>query len=100
MFYSRASEALFLFIRLSLTGSVAFCTYPSKPAARGIIKTCGIIKRFSSLYISLRFFESARVYHIYRTNTNFFVNNTNNGAGNESSSIKTVRIFLLRENNL
>lgn len=46
MFYSRASEALFLFIRLLLAGSVAFRTYPSKAAARGIIKKCGIIKRF------------------------------------------------------
>ena len=47
MFYSRASEAFFLFIRLLLAGSVAFETYPSKPAARGIIKKCGIIKRFN-----------------------------------------------------
>ena len=47
MFYSRASEALFLFIRLLLGGSVAFETYPSKPAAGGIIKKCGIIKRFN-----------------------------------------------------
>jgi len=46
VFYSRASEALFLFIRLSLAGSVAYGTYPSKPAARGIIKKCEIIKRF------------------------------------------------------
>lgn len=46
MFNSRASEALFLFIRLSLAGSVAFGTYPSKPADRGIIKKCGKIKRF------------------------------------------------------
>ena len=38
MFYSRASEALFLFIRLLLSGSVAFETYPSKTAAGGIIK--------------------------------------------------------------
>lgn len=38
MFYSRASEALFLFIRLLLAGSAAFVTYPSKLAARGIIK--------------------------------------------------------------
>ena len=45
MFYSRASEALILFIRLLLTGSVAFETYPSKTAAEGIIKKCGIIKR-------------------------------------------------------
>ena len=47
MFYSRASEALFLFIRLMLAGSVPFETYPSKPAAGGIIKKCGIIKRFN-----------------------------------------------------
>ena len=46
MFYSRASEALFLFIRLLMAGSVAFETYPSKPAIGGIIKKCGIIKRF------------------------------------------------------
>ena len=46
MFYSRASEALILFIRLSLAGSVAFETYPSKPAVGGIIKKCGIIKRY------------------------------------------------------
>lgn len=45
MFYSRASEALFLFIRLLLAGSAAFVTYPSKLAARGIIKKCGIIKK-------------------------------------------------------
>jgi hypothetical protein len=38
VFYSRASEALFLFIRLLLAGSVAFGTYPSKPTAEGIIK--------------------------------------------------------------
>ena len=38
MFYSRTSEALFLFIRLLLAGSVAFTTYPSKLAGRGIIK--------------------------------------------------------------
>ena len=43
MFYSRASEALFLFIQLSLAGSVAFGTYPSKPTVGGIIKKCGII---------------------------------------------------------
>ena len=49
MFYSRASEALILFIRLSLAGSVAFETYPSKPAAGGIIKKCGIIKRINFL---------------------------------------------------
>ena len=36
-----------------------------------------------------------QVYHISATNTNFFVNCTNNGTGNESSSIKTVRIFVL-----
>ena len=60
MFYSRASEALFLFIRLLLAGSVAFETYPSKPAVGGIIK------RFSSLYISLRFFESVRVFPRHR----------------------------------
>ena len=47
MFYSRASEALFLFIRLLLAGSVAFEAYPSKPAAGETIKKCGIIKRFS-----------------------------------------------------
>lgn len=46
MFYGKALEALFLFIRLLLAGSVAFRTYPSKAAARGIIKKCGIIKRF------------------------------------------------------
>ena len=43
MFYSRASEALFLFIRLLLTGSVAFETYPSKTAVGGIIKESEII---------------------------------------------------------
>ena len=48
MFYSRASEALFLFIRLSLAGSVAVGTYPSKPAVEGIIKKCGIIKRYAA----------------------------------------------------
>lgn len=47
MFYSRASEALFLFIRLLLAGSVAFKTYPSKPAVGGIIKKCGKIKWFT-----------------------------------------------------
>ena len=47
MFYSRASEALILFIRLSLAGSVAFETYPSKTTVGGIIKKCGIIKRFN-----------------------------------------------------
>ena len=47
MFYSRASEALFLFIRLLLAGSAAFVTYPSKKAIGGIIKKCGIIKRFT-----------------------------------------------------
>ena len=52
MFYSRASEALFLFIRLLLAGSVACETYPSKTAAGGIIKKCGIIKRFSRLQVS------------------------------------------------
>lgn len=46
MFYSRASEALFLFIRLLLAGSVAFGTYPSKPAARGIIERCRKNKKF------------------------------------------------------
>ena len=46
VFYSRASEALILFIRLSLAGSVAFETYPSKPTVGGIIKKCGIIKRY------------------------------------------------------
>ena len=49
MFYSRASEALFLFIRLLLAGSVACETYPSKTAAGGIIKKCGIIKRINFL---------------------------------------------------
>jgi hypothetical protein len=29
-----------------MAGSVAFGTYPSKPAVRGIIKKCGIIKMF------------------------------------------------------
>ena len=48
MFYSRASEALFLFIRLLLAGSVAYGTYLSKPAVGEIIKKCGIIKRFSN----------------------------------------------------
>ena len=62
MFYSRASEALFLCIRLLLAGSVAFGTYPSKPTVEGIIRKCGIIKRFSNLYISLRFFESVHVF--------------------------------------
>ena len=47
MFYSRASEALFLFIRLSLTGSGVCGTYPSKTVVREIIKKCGIIKRFT-----------------------------------------------------
>ena len=52
VFYSRASEALFLFIRLLLAGSVAFGTYPSKQAVGGIIKKCGIIKRcFSYIYL-------------------------------------------------
>lgn len=60
MFYSRASEALFLFIQLLLAGSVAFGAYPSKQAVGGIIK------RFSSLYISLHFFESARVFPLHR----------------------------------
>jgi hypothetical protein len=46
VFYSRASEALFLFIRLLLAGSVDFGTYPSKPAVGGIIKKCGIIKTY------------------------------------------------------
>ena len=46
MFYSRASEALFLFIRLLLAPPVAFETYPSKTAAGGIIKKCGIFKKF------------------------------------------------------
>lgn len=49
MFYSRASEALFLFIRLFLAGSVACETYPSKTTVRGIIKKYGIIKRFRLL---------------------------------------------------
>lgn len=35
-----------------------------------------------------------QVYHISTTNTNFFVNCKNNATGNESSSIKTVRIFV------
>ena len=48
MFYSRASEALFLFIRFLLAGSVEFGTYPSKTAVGGIIKKCGIIKSFNS----------------------------------------------------
>lgn len=48
MIHSRASEALFLFIRLFLAGSVVFGTYPSKIAVGGIIKKCGIIKRFIS----------------------------------------------------
>ena len=48
MFYSRALEARFLFIQLSLTGYMAFGTYPSKTAVGGIIKRCGIIKRFIS----------------------------------------------------
>lgn len=47
MFYSRVSEALFLFIRLLLAGFVAFGTCPSKTAVGGIIKKCGIIKRFN-----------------------------------------------------
>ena len=47
MVCSRASEALFLFIRLLLAGSVAFETYPSKTAAGGIIKKCGKIKRLN-----------------------------------------------------
>ena len=47
MFYSRASEALFLFIRLLLNGYVVCGTYPSKKSAEGIIKKCGKIKRFS-----------------------------------------------------
>ena len=47
MFYSRTSEALFLFIRLSLTGSGVCGTYPSKTVVREIIKKCGIIKRFT-----------------------------------------------------
>ncbi len=46
MFYSKASEAIFLFIRLLLAGSVAFGTYPSKETVRGIIKKYGIIRRF------------------------------------------------------
>ena len=48
MLYSRASEALFLFIRLLLAGSAAFETYPSKTAVEGIIKKCGIIKRYAA----------------------------------------------------
>ena len=46
MFCSRASEALFLSIRLLLAGSVARETYPSKSTIRGIIKKCEIIKRY------------------------------------------------------
>lgn len=46
MFYGKASEALFLYIQLLLTGSVVCGTYPSKMAVGGIIKKCGIIKRF------------------------------------------------------
>lgn len=47
VYYSRALEALFLFIRLSLAGSVVFGTYPSKTTTGGIIKKCGKIKRFN-----------------------------------------------------
>lgn len=50
MIHSGASEALFLFIQLLLAGSVDFVTYPSKPAVRGIIKKCGIIKRFRDCF--------------------------------------------------
>ena len=53
MFYSRASEALFLFIQLSLAGSVARETYPSKSTIRGIIKKCGIIKGYNSKTICI-----------------------------------------------
>ncbi len=53
MFYSRASEALFLFIRLPLAGSVAVVTYPSKTAVGGIIKKRGMIKRFNREYHSV-----------------------------------------------
>ena len=56
MFYSRASEALFLFIRLSLAGSVAFETYPSKPTVGGIIKKCG---KINGLPYSFSFENSA-----------------------------------------
>nr|DAQ39137.1 MAG TPA: hypothetical protein [Caudoviricetes sp.] len=48
MFYSRASKALFLFIRLLLAASPAFEAYPSKTAVGGIIKKCGIIKRYAA----------------------------------------------------
>ena len=58
MFYSRASEALFQFVRLSMAGSVAFGTYPSKTAVGGIIKKCGIIKKFIWLH---RLFLEARL---------------------------------------
>ena len=54
MFCSRASETLFLFIRLSLAGSVACGTYPSKMAVRGKIKKCGIIKRFIDMFIKAK----------------------------------------------
>lgn len=46
MFYSRTSEALFLFIRLLLAGYVVLGTYLTKPATREIIKKWRIIKRF------------------------------------------------------
>lgn len=42
MFYSGASEALFLFIRLLLTSVAVVETYPSKTAAGGIIKKSGL----------------------------------------------------------
>ena len=38
VFYSRTSEALFLFIRLLIAGSLTFGTYPSITAIAGIIK--------------------------------------------------------------
>lgn len=71
MFYSRASEALILFIRLSLAGSVAFETYPSKPTVRGIIKKCGIIKWFShlvdlSVVITRRLQINQRLYFLFQ----------------------------------
>ena len=55
MFYSRASEALFLFIQLSLAGSVALGTYPSKTAVGEIIKKCGIIKMFAAPLIHVQY---------------------------------------------
>nr|DAU33705.1 MAG TPA: hypothetical protein [Bacteriophage sp.] len=38
VFHSRASEALFRFIRLLLASSMTFGTYPSKTTIGGIIK--------------------------------------------------------------